>query len=277
MENKKLKYFVHDFIENGRDFVVARIVDTQGSAPRKSGAMMILNDHGDFLGTVGGGKIEAVTQEKCREIFDKKPEQSERFHFKLNTKDADALDMGCGGEADVLVEYVRAAAPGEILQYFESTTTAFIFGGGHVALALEPILRHIDFKTVVIDDREEYANPIRYPEAEQTLAVASFPQAFSQLSFDRDSYIVIVTRGHRGDMDVLREALKQDVAYIGMIGSRGKNQMLYDQLRSEGVPQEKLDRVYAPIGEDIHAETPEEIGVSIAAEMICVRSGHGTR
>ncbi|MGI6721377.1 MAG: XdhC family protein [Anaerovoracaceae bacterium] len=271
----KLAYHVNDFIENGRDFVVARVIDTLGSAPRKSGAIMILTDKGDFLGTVGGGKVEAVAQEECVNMFREKG-PSKVFHYKLKTKGEDALGMGCGGEADILVEYVHADDPGDIMRLFDNPCTAFIFGAGHVALALEPILRHINFNTVVIDPRSEYANKDRFPKA-KIVVPENFTKSFDDLEFDKDSYIVIVTRGHMGDLDVLREAIKQDCAYVGMIGSRGKDLLLYKQLKKEGVSQEDIDKVYAPIGEEIYAETPEEIGVSIAAEMIKVRAGHGSK
>lgn len=271
----KIEYHVKDLLENGRDFVVAKVVDTNGSTPRKKGAIMLMTDDGSFFGTVGGGKIEAVSQEECKKAFESKT-KSKLHHYKLNTTDKDSLDMGCGGEADVLIEYISADNPGNFLEEFTLEDTAYIFGGGHVSLALEPILRHIHFNTVVIDDREEFANSERFPEAE-VKAVPSFEAAFDELDCDKDSYIVIVTRGHMGDLDVLRNALKVPNAYIGMIGSRKKNKLLYDMLRKEGVTQEQLDKIYSPIGEDIFAETPEEIGVSIAAEMIKVRSGHGTK
>lgn len=273
----KLGYHVKDYIENGRDFVLARIVATKGSSPRKEDSIMIMNDKGQFLGTVGGGKVEAETEKKCREILKEKNTDGEVYHFVLNTEGKDALDMACGGEADILVQYIRADEPGNVLEHFVNKETAYLFGGGHVAFALEPILRHIGFDTVIIDDREEYANPERFPNALRTIVVDTYNHAFDEIECDENSYIVIVTRGHRGDLEALRQALKQTCAYLGMIGSRNKNRTLFDILLKEGVTQEQLDKVYAPIGENIYAETPEEIGVSIAAEIIRVRSGHGTR
>ncbi len=267
---------IRSYIKNGRDFVVARIVATEGSSPRKADSIMILNDHGRFLGTVGGGKVEAETEIRCREIFEEKNTEGRSYHFDLSTEEG-ALDMACGGAADIFVSYIKAAEPGDVLECFDNHDVAYIFGGGHVSYALEPILRHIGFDTIVIDDREEYANPERFPYAVKTLAVESFAEAFEQITFDEHSYIVIVTRGHKGDLEVLREALKQKRAYLGMIGSRKKNHLLFDILTEEGVSREQLEKVYAPIGEHIYAETPEEIGVSIAAEMIKVRAGHGER
>ncbi len=218
----KLEYHVRDDIENGRDFVLARIVATRGSSPRKEDSILIMNDKGQFLGTVGGGKIEAETEKKCREIFARKNTEGELFRFVLNTEEEGALDMACGGEADILVQYIRADMPGNVLDYFVNQDIAYLFGGGHVALALEPVLRHIGFDTVIIDDRSEYANPERFPKAMKTIAVEHFADVFDELEFDENSYIVIVSRGHMGDLEVLREALKQPSAYLGMIGSQKK-------------------------------------------------------
>ncbi|MGI6256669.1 MAG: XdhC family protein [Anaerovoracaceae bacterium] len=272
--SQKIQYFAKDLLEQGKGFVLASVIDTTGSTPRKSGAWMIMKEDGSFLGTVGGGKIEAVTQEHCKEHL--KTKETKEYHFKLNTEDKDALDMGCGGEALVRIEYIHGENKGEFLKEWESKTKAYIFGGGHVGLALEPVLRHIDFRITVTDDREEYANKDRFPLADVRV-VKGYENCFDGLSCDEDTYIVIVTRGHMGDYVVLKQALAQPSAYVGMIGSRKKNEILFDQLREEGVAEEDIRRVYAPIGESIHAETPEEIAISIAAEMIRVRSGHGSR
>ncbi len=152
-------------------------------------------------------------------------------------------------------------------------STAYIFGGGHIAYALEPVLRHVDFRTVVIDDRAEYANSERFPYADRTIVVKDFDDAFNEIQTDDDSYIIIVTRGHRGDLKVLRQALQRPFAYLGMIGSRRKNSLLYDVLREEGVTEKQISQIHAPIGLSIGSETPEEIAVSIVAEIISERAG----
>ncbi len=226
---------------------------------------------GTTVGTVGGGLLEAETEKLCRKTLET-GEKSRIYSFTLDEKQKGALDMGCGGDADVQIQYINAPDPGDFIDEFRLSDTAYIFGGGHVAYALEPVLRHVDFRTVVIDDREEYANGERYPEAAETIAVSDFDHAFDNIETDEDSYIIIVTRGHRGDLQVLREALKRPFAYLGMIGSRRKNGLLYEQLLKEGVTQEQIDEIHSPIGLDIGAETPEEIAVSIVAEIIQERS-----
>jgi xanthine dehydrogenase accessory factor len=128
---------------------------------------------------------------------------------------------------------------------------------------------------VVLDDRPEFASSERFPRAEQIKVIPSFPQAFEGLEIDRDGYVVIVTRGHLHDKTVLEQALKTDAGYIGMIGSRRKRDLIYRELLTKGFSQAELGRVHAPIGLAIGAETPEEIAVSIVAELIQVRAGRG--
>ena len=136
-------------------------------------------------------------------------------------------------------------------------------------------MRYVNFRTVVIDDREEYSNRERFPDAYEVKTIDSFRNSFEGLEIDENSYIVIVTRGHLGDLDVLRDALRLPCAYLGMIGSRNKNKVLYEALKKEGFDESEFEKVYSPIGLEIHAETPEEIAVSIAGEMINVRAGYG--
>jgi xanthine dehydrogenase accessory factor len=147
----------------------------------------------------------------------------------------------------------------------------FIFGGGHISTFVAPLAKMVGFRVVVIDDREEFAHRARFPHADRILQLP-FAEAWEVLSVSPSSYLVIVTRGHIHDTTVLREAVRRDVAYVGMIGSRRKRNVVYRALGEEGVPKEVLDRVHAPIGLDIDAETPEEIAVSIVAELIQVRA-----
>ena len=269
--SEQLSYHARDLIEKGEDFVIAKVVDTKGSAPRKKGAVLLMKKDGSTLGTVGGGLLEAETEKLCKKTFETK-ERDHIYEFTLDEKQKGALDMGCGGDATIQIQYISADDPGDFVKEFKLASTAYIFGGGHVAYALEPVLRHVDFNTVVIDDREEYANSQRYPKAARTIAVDNFDNAFDDITTDEDSYIIIVTRGHRGDLQVLRQALKRPFAYLGMIGSRRKNALLYDALREEGVTDEQIAQVHSPIGLSIGSETPEEIAISIVAEIIQVRA-----
>jgi xanthine dehydrogenase accessory factor len=157
-----------------------------------------------------------------------------------------------------------------LLEPIFSEPTVYIFGAGHVSQQLTPLAKKVSFKAVVIDDREMFANRGRFPDADEVI-VSEFEKCFDQLNIDESSYIVIVTRGHLYDGFVLEQAIKTNARYIGMIGSKKKIQTLYQNLMKKGIYKETLDRVYAPIGIDINSETPEEIAVSIVAQLIKVR------
>ena len=151
--------------------------------------------------------------------------------------------------------------------------TLYLFGGGHVAVPTAHIAAMAGFKVVVVDDRSDYASTDRFPDARQTVVTPDFAHAVEDQPIDKDSYIVIITRGHQFDRVVLEQALKTNAEYIGMISSRRKRDVMYDALREAGVSQSALDAVHSPIGLSIGGETPEEIAVSIVAEIISVRSG----
>ena len=153
--------------------------------------------------------------------------------------------------------------------------TVYLFGAGHVSRPVAELASIVDFQTVVVDDRQEFANAERFPRADRVIVVPSFHQAFEGLEIDHDSYVVIVTRGHLHDKTVLEPALKSDACYIGMIGSRRKRDLIYQEMLTKGFSQADLGRVHAPIGLAIGAETPEEIAVSIVAELIRFRAKRG--
>jgi len=185
-------------------------------------------------------------------------------------------------------ELLRSPAPsapvlverGALRYFLEPLTrpvTVFVFGGGHIAVHLLPICHLLGFRTVVVDDRADFASRDRFPQASQVIAVPSFEGALDGLPIGEDAYVVIVTRGHGGDQAILRQALRRRPAYIGMIGSQRKRALIFDQLAGEGFTDEDLGRVVCPIGLPIGAETPEEIAVSIAAQLIATRARPGGR
>ncbi len=150
-------------------------------------------------------------------------------------------------------------------------TTLYIFGGGHVGYSLANMAHHIDLPCVVVDDREEFANEIRFPHARSVHVVERFETCLDTLGLNENAYIVILTRGHLHDEVVLEQALKTPAPYIGMIGSRRKRNIIYAHLMARGVAQARLEEVYSPIGLDINSETPAEIAVSILAQIIQVK------
>ncbi len=271
----KIVYIGKDLIEKGQDFVIAKVVDTHGSTPRKKGAYLLMEKDGTRYGTVGGGKLEAEVEKVCLKTFETK--ESGIYHYRLTPEDQQGLDMRCGGDADVSIEYVDASRPDSFITDFDLKSKVYIFGGGHVGLALEPILRYVNFATCVIDDRPDYANRERFPEADEVKVIDSFLDAYQEIETDENSYVIIITRGHSADYDVLKQTLPRATAYIGMIGSKNKVAAIYQMLKDDGFTEDDLKRVYSPIGMSIYAETPEEIAISIAGEMIKVRAGHGER
>lgn len=240
----------------GKSGALATIVSTKGSTPREVGAKMLILEDGKFLGSVGGGCMEAeVWQEAMKVMAEDRPRT---LHLDLTGRDAEEGGMICGGIMDIYLEPITP--PSKV----------FVFGGGHISLFVSKISKMVGFEVVVVDDRPQFANRDRFPEAEEVIA-EEFPFVFSKLKVNRSSYLVIVTRGHAYDQEVLEWALGQEVKYIGMIGSRKKIQTVYNALKEKGVEAEKLTRVHAPIGLDIGALTPEEIAVSIVAQMIQAR------
>jgi xanthine dehydrogenase accessory factor len=151
--------------------------------------------------------------------------------------------------------------------------TVYLFGAGHVSQQVAPLAKLVDFGIVVLDDRPEFANRERFPQADDVKVIDRFEGAFQELDIDEDSYLVIVTRGHLHDMTVLEQALRTKAGYVGMIGSRRKRDHIYTQLEKSGFREKDLARVFSPIGTDISAQTPEEIGISIVGELIKARAG----
>lgn len=241
---------------SGQRVALATVISVNGSAPREPGAKILVRNDGTTVGSIGGGKIEfEVCKQALEVISNGKPKL---LHFDLTGTDADKDKMICGGLMDVFVEPIL------------SPPTLYIFGGGHISLSLVRIGKIIGFRVVVIDERPEFANRDRFPEADEIL-FKDFSDIFAQLKIDKFSYMVIVTRSHLFDKAVLEWAVSTEAAYIGMIGSKKKVNTIFSNLRSKGIRDESLKNVHAPIGLDIDAETPEEIAVSILAEIIKVR------
>jgi xanthine dehydrogenase accessory factor len=242
--------------EKGEEAALVTIVSATGSTPREEGAKMLVRPDGTIIGTIGGGNLEAqVINEAVGVIKQGKPK---RLHMNLTAKEAEETGMICGGDLEVFIEPILTAP------------TMYIFGGGHISLPLAQIGKLLGFKIAIIDDRAEFASTKRFPEAEMVLA-GDFSKAFSKLKIDKTSYIVIVTRGHQNDELVLEWAVGTPAQYIGMIGSQTKVKTVFSHLLAKGVSKGRLDSVYSPIGLEIGAQTPEEIAVSILAEIIKVR------
>jgi len=240
----------------GQRAALATVISTKGSTPRETGSKMLIRADNTILGSIGGGSLEARVCKDALKVMEEN--RSMLLRFDLSGEEVAEDGMICGGNMDVFVEPIL---PEPCL---------LIFGAGHISLFLAKMGKMVGFRVVVIDDRPEFANRERFPEADEIIA-QDFALAFQQLPATRTSYIAIVTRGHLQDETVLAWAVKTDAAYIGMIGSRKKNQAVFSHLKERGVPEKRLKQVHAPIGMNINARTPEEIAISIVAEIIKAR------
>jgi len=242
--------------KDGRRGAVATIVNVRGSIPSFKTAKMLVRDDGSIVGTIGGGCVEAEVWQAAREVMES--ERPRTLTFDLNQDPKYDTGLVCGGTLEIFVEPVLPPAD------------LYIFGAGHVAASLYKVALIAGFDVTVVDDREAYANRERFPEAQQVIA-EDFEKAAARIAPSESSYIVIVTRGHRDDMRMLRWAVQTPARYVGMIGSKRKTITIFKELQAEGLPAHLFDRVHAPVGLDIGAITPEEIAVSITAELIAKR------
>ena len=240
----------------GQKCALATIVEVRGSIPSYQTAKLLVREDGSIAGTIGGGCVEAEVWNAAREVME--TGQSRRLSFNLGQDAAYDNGLICGGQLEVFEEPV------------EPQPRAFLFGGGHISKGLAKIAGMAGFATVVIDDREAFANHERFPEADEAIA-GDYEEVFPRLEVNENSFIVIVTRGHRDDMRVLRWAVGTRAAYIAMIGSKRKVISVVRELEKEGLPATAFERIHAPMGLEIGAVTPEEIAVSVVAEMIAVR------
>jgi xanthine dehydrogenase accessory factor len=216
---------------------------------------MLVREDGSLLGTVGGGCVEADVWAAAKEVMQK--ESPRKLVFNLNNEATYDNGLICGGTVEIFVEPIL---PQPIV---------YVFGGGHVSMAMAKAAAPAGFAIGVIDDREAFANLQRFPMAQEVFT--SYDQAFEKIQANASTYLVIVTRGHKEDMRVLAWAVRTEARYIGMIGSKRKVLSVYKALEKEGYRPEEFERVYAPMGLEIGALSPEEIAISIVAELIAVR------
>jgi xanthine dehydrogenase accessory factor len=245
-------------LERGDEAALVTIVSAQGSTPQRVGAKMLVFADGRTVGTIGGGCYENDAFWKAKEsIQSRKPQL---VKYDLTDDFAEESGLICGGNMQVYIEPL------------EATPRLYVIGAGHVGYHLATLAQTIGFRIHVLDDREKFASRDRFPDAAEVV-VDSIPEWLHQANIPTNSYVVVVTRGHTHDLDALRSLAARDLRYLGLIGSKAKVKRIYDALLNEGMPVECLQRVHAPVGLDIGAVSPEEIAVSILAELIAVRRG----
>ncbi|MBK5290634.1 MAG: XdhC family protein [Acidobacteriia bacterium] len=240
----------------GQKCAMATIVQVNGSIPSYESAKLLVREDGSMTGTIGGGCVEAEVWNAAREVIE--TEQPKHLTFSLSQDAAYDNGLICGGQLNVFVEPIVPQPQ------------AFIFGAGHISKSLAKVAALAGFAVTVVDDREAFANQERFPEADAVYA-GEYEEIFSRLTITSSGYIIIVTRGHKDDMRVLRMAMDTPARYISMIGSMRKVLGVMKELEKTGIPREAFDRLHAPMGLDIGAISPEEIAVAVVAEMIAVR------
>ena len=244
-------------VDKGEIIALVTVIEAKGSTPRETGAKVLVNSNGLVSGTIGGGALENKVIEEAKKAIKDKKGCTLSYHLSKEEASLDEWAI-CGGDIKVFIDVLQ---PKEEL---------LIFGAGHIALCVSKLAKTVGFKVTVIDDRQEFANKERFPEADEIM-IDLLENVFEKIKILPFSYIVIVTRGHLQDQKVLSHTIKSNAAYIGMIGSRKKNETVFQHLKEQGIAVQEFKKVHAPIGIDIGAQTPEEIAISIIAEIIKVK------
>ena len=272
----KLFQQVTQRLTNGENLVLVTVEASSGSTPRGEGAMMLISAQGRVAGTIGGGAVEYRSEQLALEALREGRSRVESFQLRPN--EVQDLGMICGGDVKVSFRYLAGEDPEALAWAREEERRltplgrVYIFGGGHVAQALVPALAAVEFRCVVLEDREDFCRPELFPGAEETRLIQNDdPAAYQDIT--AEDYVAVMTRGHKDDLTVQAHALKTPARYIGVIGSRRKTAAVFAKLREMGYTDQDLARITTPIGLDIKAETPAEIAVSITAQLIMLRSG----
>src|SRR5437660_336696 len=256
--NQEVFAAVADALERGEPAALVTIVSALGSTPQRVGAKMLVFADGRIVGTIGGGCYENDAFWKAREAIESRKPQL--VHYELSDDFAQESGLICGGQMDVYIEPI------------EPSPELYVIGGGHVGFHVARLAHEVGFRVHVVDDREKFANRERFPTAAEVVA-DDIPGWLARTQLPPHAYVVIVTRGHTNDLEALRALAPRDLRYLGLIGSRAKVARIYDALTADAMPADHLQRVHAPIGLDIGAVTPQEIAVSILAELIAVKHG----
>lgn len=243
----------------GRRAALATIVRRLGSTPRKDHAKMLIYDDGTTVGSVGGGCVEAEVWQEARKAME--TGRAAILKYELTETDAENEGLVCGGTVEVFVEAILP------------DPKVIIMGAGHVGQAIAETAHRVGFKVAVLDDREAFANRERFPQAGE-IVVDDFQNALGRTVVTDNSFILIVTRGHKHDQAAVEQAIQTGARYVGLVGSRRKTRLIVEHLIDvKGYAPELFDKLYAPIGIEIGSETPEEIAVSVVAELIALRKG----
>jgi xanthine dehydrogenase accessory factor len=256
--NEEVFHAVGEALQRGEPAALVTIIRTEGSTPQRVGAKMVVFADGRTVGTIGGGCYENDAFWKARQTL--KTRKAEVVKYELSDDIAEESGLICGGQMEVYIEPI------------ETSPHLYLIGAGHVSYHLARIAATVGFRIHILDDREKFANHERFPDAVE-VAVDSIPAWLERADLQANAYAVILTRGHRYDLDALRALSSRTLRYLGLIGSRAKVARLFEALSEEGLPPDQLRKLHAPVGLAIGAVTPQEIAVSILAELVAVKHG----
>ena len=241
----------------GQPVALCTVIRAQGSVPRHAGSKMLVFEDGSIEGSIGGGELESrVIAEALEALADGQP----RITPYSLSNPAEGDPGVCGGEVEVFVDPIG------------KKPTVVVFGGGHVGRAVVHLAHWLGFRTVVADDRAEFASVESAPEADEHI-VCPLAELAQRVRIDAITYLVLTTRGVSVDVEGVPALLESPAAYIGIIGSRRRWETAAVELQGRGVPRARLERIHSPMGLELNAETPEEIAVSILSEIILLRRG----
>jgi xanthine dehydrogenase accessory factor len=259
---------VAEFLERHPAVAMATLVGVRGTSSARVGSRMWIGPDGSALGAVTiGGCIDVRAIELSGEVLaDGKPRLVE---LALGDEEAQALGMTCGGIVELLVERLDRAsdAATQVMQQLEATKSLVIVGGTEIAVALARIAKTLDFRIVIVDGREHLANAERFPDVD-AIRIGIPSEIVADIGLTPSTALVLVSHEYKYDLPILKAALVSDAGYVGMLGGKKRRESIKELLRADGVPEAALDRLRTPIGVSIGAETPAEIAVSIAAQLI---------
>jgi xanthine dehydrogenase accessory factor len=245
-------------LELGEAAALVTIIATRGSTPQRVGAKMLVWEDGRAVGTIGGGCYEDDAAGKARELI--RTRKAQVVRYDLTDDVAEEHGLICGGQMEVFIEPL------------DPSPHVYLIGAGHISQHLAAVAHDVGFRVHVVDDRSKFASPARFPDAVE-VAVEPIPEWLARTELPPSAYVVVVTRGHKHDLTAMQALAGRAFRYVGMIGSRVKVARVREALAQSGVAPAWLDTVRAPIGLRIGAITPEEIAVSIVAELVAVRRG----
>lgn len=253
--SSELLYKALKATQKGQNYAFATIIEaTVKGTPRKAGAKMIVFDDGSSSGTIGGGRNEKAAIAECLKSIQKQRPATVTYNYFGRVGES-----VCGGQMKVFIEP------------FTAKDHLLICGAGHIALPLSALAKILGFKVTIIDSRPEFANKNRFPHVDKII-VGDHARELAKLTIGPNTYITIVTHGNEIDFECLKEAIRSPAPYIGVISSKPKRVKFLGRLKKQGIEEKYLRRVYIPMGLDIGAQTPEEISVSIAAQLVAVKN-----